>query len=71
MLAGNEDITWASQMIGHKNLNITLTVYASAYKLEKDKQKRKKRGKFLADWHKSGTTNNPMYHKAHKIGEIR
>ncbi len=71
MLANDEDITWLSQMMGHKNPNITLMVYASAYKLSKDKKKRKKRGKFLADWHKSGTANNPMYRKAPKIGEIR
>ena len=71
MLADNEDITWVSQMMGHKNPNITLMVYASAYKLAKDKQKRKKRGKFLVDWHKSGTANNPMYGKAPKLGENR
>ena len=71
MLANDEDITWLSQMMGHKNPNITLMVYVSAYKLAKDKKKRKKRGKFLADWHKSGTANNLMYIKAPKIGENR
>jgi len=71
MLANDEDIAWLSKMMGHKNPNITLMVYASAYKLSKDKKKRKIRGKFLVDWHKSGTTNNTMYHKAPKLGEIR
>ena len=71
MLANDEDIAWLSQMMGHKNPNITLMVYASAYKLVKEKKKRKIRGKFLADWHKSGTANNAMYNKAPKIGEIR
>jgi len=71
MLANDEDISWLSQMMGHKNPNITLMVYASAYKLVKEKKKRKKRGQFLADWHKSGTANNAMYRRAPKIGEIR
>jgi len=71
MLANDEDISWLSQMMGHKNPNITLMVYASAYKLVKEKKKRKKRGQFLANWHKSGTANNAMYRKAPKLGEIR
>jgi len=71
MISNGEEIGWVSQMMGHKNIDITLKVYASAYKLQKDKNKRKKRGKFLDNWHKSGTGNNPMYNNPPIPGENR
>ncbi len=71
MLNHDEDIAWVSQMMGHKNPDITLKVYASAYRLSKDKKERKKRGKFLDNWHKSGTANNPMYGNPQGIGVSR
>lgn len=57
-----------SQMMGHKGSDITLKVYAKAYKVIKDKSLRKKRANFLENWQKSVTTNNPMYNKALEIG---
>jgi integrase len=71
MLTNDEDIAWVSQMMGHKNPDITLKVYASAYRLAKDKKLRKKRANFLDNWHKSGTANNPMFDKPHEIGVSR
>ena len=44
MIASGEDILWVSNMLGHKNSNITLTVYAKYVKNEK-----KCRGSFLLD----------------------
>ena len=55
-------------MIGDKDIAITLKVYASAYKIVRDKKLRKKRGRFLDNWHKSGTANNPMFDKPQKTG---
>jgi len=71
MISNGEEITWVSQMMGHKSADITLRVYAKAYKVLKDKTLRKKRASFLDNWHKSGTTNNPMYDKPHEIGVQR
>jgi len=71
MLTNDEDIAWVSQMIGHKNSAITLKVFASAYRIAKDKKMRIKRGKFLDNWHKSSTSNNPMYIYPLKIGAIK
>ena len=71
MISNNEDIMWVSKMMGHKNSDITLKVYAKAYELVKDKNKRKKRANFLDNWHKFGTANNPMYNKAQEIGVSR
>ena len=42
MIASGEDILWVSSMLGHKNANITLQVYAKYIKNEK-----KSRGSFL------------------------
>ena len=55
--------------MGHKSANITLKVYAKAYKVLKDKNLQKKWASFLDDWHKSGTANIPIYDKPQKIGE--
>lgn len=44
MISSGEDILWVSSMLGHKNANITLQVYAKYVKSEK-----KKRGSFLLD----------------------
>jgi len=71
MIANGEDIAWVSQMMGHKDIAITLKTYAKSYKLARDKKLRKKRGQFLNNWHKSGTANNPMYNNPPKIGENR
>jgi len=71
MISNGEEITWVSQMMGHKSSDITLKVYAKAYKVLKDKNLRKKRASFLDNWHKSGTANNPMYDKPHEIGVQR
>ena len=71
MISNGEEITWVAQMMGHKSADITLRVYAKAYRLLKDKTLRKKRAPFLDNWHKSGTVNNPMYDKAHEIGVQR
>jgi integrase len=71
MICHGEEITWVSQMLGHKSSDITLKVYAKAYKVLKDKNKRKKRAPFLNNWHKSGTVNNQMYDKLQEIGENR
>ncbi len=71
MIQNGEEITWVSQMMGHKSSDITLKVYAKAYKVIKDKNQRKKRADFLDNWHKSGTANNLMYDKPHKIGVSR
>ena len=71
MISNGEEITWVSQMMGHKSSDITLKVYAKAYKVIKDKNKRKKRAKFLDNWQKSGTANNPMYDKPQEIGVSR
>lgn len=71
MISNGEEITWVSQMMGHKSADITLRVYAKAYKILKDKTLRKKRASFLDNWHKSGTANNPMYDKPHEIGVPR
>ena len=71
MISNGEEITWVSQMMGHKSADITLKVYAKAYKVLKDKNLRKKRASFLDNWHKSGTADNAMYRKAPKLGEIR
>ena len=71
MISNGEEITWVSQMMGHKSSDITLKVYAKAYKVIKDKNKRKKRADFLDNWHKSGTANNPMYGKPQEIGVSR
>ncbi len=71
MISNGEEITWVSQMMGHKSADITLKVYAKAYKVLKDKNLRKKRASFLDNWHKSGTANNPMYDKPHEIGVQR
>jgi len=68
MISNGEEITWVSQMMGHKSADITLKVYAKAYKILKDKNLRKKRASFLDNWHKSGTVNNPMYDKPLKMG---
>jgi len=37
MISYNEEVTWVSQMMGHKSSDITLKVYAKAYKVIKDK----------------------------------
>lgn len=71
MISNGEEITWVSQMMGHKSSDITLKVYAKAYKVIMDKNKRKKRADFLDNWHKSGTANNPMYNKPQEIGVSR
>ncbi len=71
MISNGEEITWVSQMMGHKSSDITLKVYAKAYKVLKDKNLRKKRASFLDNWHKSGTVNNPMYDNPHEIGVQR
>ena len=42
MINSGEDILWVASMLGHKNANITLQVYAKYMKNEK-----KKRGSFL------------------------
>ena len=42
MISSGEDILWVSSMLGHKNANITLQVYAKYIKSEK-----KTRGSFL------------------------
>lgn len=63
MISYGEEITWVSKMMGHKSANITLKVYAKAYKVLKDKNLQKKRASFLDDWHKSGTANIPIYDK--------
>lgn len=68
MISNGEEITWVSQMMGHKSSDITLKVYAKAYKVIKDKSLRKKRANFLENRHKSGTANNPMYDKSLEIG---
>jgi hypothetical protein len=57
--------------MGHKNANITLQIYAKAYKVIQDKKQRKQRAAFLDDWHKSVTINNPKYEKAQEIGVQR
>lgn len=44
MIANGEDILWVSNMLGHKNSNITLSTYAKYIKNDK-----KIRGKFLFD----------------------
>lgn len=54
--------------MGHKSSDITLKVYAKAYKVIKDKSLRKKRVNFLENWQKSGTANNEKYDKALEIG---
>lgn len=71
MISNGEEITWVSQMMGHKSADITLRVYTKAYKVLKDKNLRKKRASFLDNWHKSGTANNPMYDKPQEIGVQR
>lgn len=71
MISNGEEITWVSQMMGHKNSDITLRVYAKAYKVLKDKNLRKKRASFLDNWHKSGTVNNPIFDKPQEIGVQR
>jgi integrase len=68
MISNGEDITWVSQMMGHKSSDITLRVYAKAYKIDKDKKLRKQRADFLENWHKFGTVNNLMYEKPLEIG---
>jgi len=68
MISNGEEITWVSQMMEHKSSDITLKVYAKAYKVIKDKSLRKKRANFLENWHKSGTANNAKYDKALEIG---
>jgi len=37
MISEGEDILWVSRMLGHKNTDITLKLYAKAYKLFNDK----------------------------------
>jgi integrase len=68
MISNGEEITWVSQMMGHKSSDITLRIYVKAYKVNKDKKLRKQRAEFLNNWHKSGTVNNLMCKKAHEIG---
>ncbi len=68
MISNGEDITWVSQMMGHKSSDITLRIYTKAYKIHKDKKLRKQRADFLENWHKSGTVNNLMYEKEREIG---
>ena len=38
MISAGEDILWVSQMLGHKNLQVTLTVYAKFIKTNKVKR---------------------------------
>lgn len=68
VISNGEEITWVSQMMGHKSSDITLRVYAKAYKINKDKKSRKQRADFLENWHKSGTVDNLMYGKQFEIG---
>ena len=56
-------------MLGHKSSDITLKAYAKAYKLYKDKNKRKGRALFLSKGHSMGTVNNITYCKLPKTGE--
>ena len=44
MIASGEDVLWVSNMLGHKNSNVTLSIYAKYMKDDK-----KKRGTFLLD----------------------
>ena len=39
MLSNKEDPLWVSQMLGHKNLNITLEKYTKYIKLERPGRK--------------------------------
>ena len=55
MISEGEDILWVSHMLGHKSSDITLKTYAKAYKLFKDKNKRKARALFLTKGHTEGT----------------
>ena len=71
MISEGEDILWVSRIMGHKNANITLQIYAKAYKVIQDKKQRKQRATFLDDWHKSVTINNTKYEKAQEIGVQR
>jgi len=58
-------------MLGHKSSDIALKAYAKAYKLFKDKNKRKGRALFLEKGHTGGTLNNVTYCKSPKTGEKR
>ena len=49
MISYGEEIIWVSKMMAHKSANITLKVYAKAYKVLKDKNLQKKRASFLDD----------------------
>ena len=71
MISEGEDILWVSHMLGHKSSDITLKTYAKAYKLFKDKNKRKARALFLSKGHTGGTLNNVTYCKPPTIGEKR
>ncbi len=71
MVSEGEDILWVSRMLGYKSSDITLKIYARAYKLSDDKEKHKKRALFLEKGHSMGTVNNVHYLKARNIGENR
>lgn len=45
----NEDSLWVPRMMRHKNPDIILRVYAKAFKLQRDKNKRKKKAAFLVN----------------------
>ena len=47
MISEGEDILWVSRMLGHKSSDITLKVYAKAYRISHNKDERKKRALFL------------------------
>lgn len=68
MISEGEDILWVSKMLGHKSSDITLKAYAKAYKISRNKEKRKKRALFLEKRHSLGTVNNLTFQKSQKIG---
>lgn len=47
MINEGEDIVWVSQMMGHENIDITLKTYTHFYRLNQQKNDRKKRALFL------------------------
>ena len=69
MLSEGEDILWISQMLGHKDSDITLKRYAKAYEVYRDKTKRKTRASFLKKGTVLGTVETSTAQTPQEIGD--
>ena len=64
MISEGKDILWVSRMLGHKSSDITLKIYAKAYRISHNKNERKQRALFLEKGHSLGTVDNLYLNKA-------